>query len=89
MKPQSAFVWRVRLSLLLLAFGSLIVDQEGTSQAPLETNAAVASRAARAGVLTVKAPGVKRHGPERPPKARQRHLADARIDAAITAPGPQ
>jgi hypothetical protein len=92
MTRHGAFVWRVRLSLLLLAFGSLMVKREEAAQAPVESSPMVASSASRAGVLPVNAAAVKRATADRPPKRReagQRHLADPRIKAALTAPGPQ
>ncbi len=88
MSGHGTFVWRVRLSLLLLAFGSLLVKREEAIEAPAGPSPMVASSATRAAVLTVNAPAVKRAHPDRPPKRReagQRALADARIKAITAA----
>lgn len=92
MKPQSAFVWRVRLSLLLLAFGSLLVEQQATIEAPAARDATVAGPAGPPGALTVNTPPVKRPDADRSSKriqSGQRHLADARMKASVTPGGPQ
>ena len=87
MKQHSAFIWRVRLSLFLLAFGSLILREEEAAEAPAP-NLMVASP----GALAVEKAAGRRAAPKPSPRrtdSGQRHLVHAGMRAAITAPGPQ
>ncbi len=91
MTHRGVFVWRVRLSLLLLVFGSLLVEREEAAHEPPAPNQ-ITGPAAPADVLTVHAAVVERADSDWP-RARKdsgpRHLGDARIATSISAGGPR